>query len=212
MISDLKSRPSALAIVPALFALTTFAAIVSAKDATASTEAKSSASDEQAGDQAPRAQIDKEIAKARARMRQDDRKYSRQEIRDAEALYQSANKNLGDPKAKDILQEMVKKYPKLNRTGCAILYLGQRSEGADREKYLKQAVDDFSDCFYGNGVQVGAYARYVLGHYYRDNGDVEKGNALLKEVVDKYPTSVTHKGDQLAKIAKQDMASPPPPK
>jgi hypothetical protein len=183
-----------------------------AKDAGSKDAAKAKPDEEQAGDQAPREQIDKEIAKARARMRQDDRKYSRQQIRDAEALYQSANKNLGDPKAKDILEEMVKKYPKLNRTGCAILYLGQRSEGKDRERYLKQAVDDFSDCFYGNGVQVGAFARYLLGHYYRDNGDAQKGNALLKEVAEKYPTSVTHKGDQLAKIAKQDMATPPPPK
>jgi hypothetical protein len=168
--------------------------------------------EEQAGNAAPRTQIDAEIAKARARMRQDGRKYSAQELKDAEALYQVANKNWRTPEAKASLEKMVEKYPKFNRTGCAILYLGQYSQGEQREKYLKQAVDDFSDCFYGNGVQVGAYARYLLGLYYRDKGDVEKGNALLKEIVDKYPTSVTHKGDKLAKIAKDDLASPPPPK
>jgi TolA-binding protein len=145
-------------------------------------------------------------------MRQDGRKYSAEQLKDAETLYQVANKSWRSPEAKASLEQMVKKYPKFNRTGCAVLYLGQYAQGEAREKYLKQAVDDFSDCFYGNGVQVGAYARYLLGHYYRDSGDVEKGNALLKEVVDKYPTAVTHKGDQLAKIAKQDMASSPPPK
>ena len=183
-----------------------------AKDAPAANDpAKGQADDEQAGDQAPRAQIDKEIAKARARMRQDGRKYSAEQLKDAEALYQVANKSWRSPEAEASLEQMVKKYPKFNRTGCGLLYLGQYTRGEEREKYLKQAVEDYSDCFYGNGVQVGAFARYLLGHHYRDNGDVEKGNALLKEVIEKYPTSVTHKGDQLAKIAKQDMASAPPP-
>ena len=168
--------------------------------------------DQQAGAQAPRSQIDAEKAKARARMRQDGRKYSAAELQEAEGLYQVANKSWRSPEAKDSLEKMVKKFPKFNRTGCAILYLGQYSTGEDREKYLKQAVDDFSDCFYGNGVQVGAFARYLLGHYYRENGQVEKGNALLKEVVQKYPTSVTHKGDQLAKIAKEDLERAPAPK
>ena len=145
-------------------------------------------------------------------MRQDSRRYSQQELRDAEQLYQVANKQWRSPEAKASLEQMVKKYPKFNRTGCATLYLGQYSEGEEREKYLTQAVKDFSDCYYGNGVQVGAYARYLLGLYYRENGQVEKGNALLKEIVDKYPKSVTHKGDQLAKIAKEDIANPPPPK
>jgi beta-lactamase regulating signal transducer with metallopeptidase domain len=168
--------------------------------------------EEDAGDKAPRTQIDAEIAKARARMREDGRRYSRAELQEAEQLYQVANKQWRSPEAKASLEQMVKKYPKFNRTGCAILYLGQYSEGEDREKYLKQAVKDFSDCYYGNGVQVGAFARYLLGHYYRDNGQVEKGNALLKEVVTKYPKSVTHRGDALAKIAKDDLETPPAPK
>ena len=173
---------------------------------------KESEDEEQAGDKAPRAQIDAEIAKARARMRQDARRYSQQQLKEAEQLYQVANKQWRSPEAKASLETMVKKYPKFNRTGCATLYLGQYAEGAEKEKYLTQAVERFGDCYYGNGVQVGAFARYLLGHYYRDNGEVEKGNALLKEVVQKFPKSVTHRGDQLAKIAKQDMELPPPPK
>jgi hypothetical protein len=170
------------------------------------------AAEDEAGDKAPRAQIDAEIAKARARMREDGRRYSKAELREAEQLYQVANKEWRSPEAKASLETLVKKFPKFNRTGCAVLYLGQYSKGEDREKYLKQAVEQFSDCFYGNGVQVGAFARYLLGHHYRDNGDVERGDALLKEVVDKFPKSVTHRGDQLAKIAKKDMELPPPPK
>ena len=157
-------------------------------------------------------QLKREKGNASSRLQQDRRRFPRQDISDAEALYQVANKNWRSAEAKESLQKMIAKYPQFNRTGCGLLYLSQYARGEEREKYLKQAVEDYSDCFYGNGVQVGAFARYLLGHHYRDNGDVEKGNALLKEVVEKYPTSVTHKGDQLAKIAKQDMASPPPPK
>jgi hypothetical protein len=145
-------------------------------------------------------------------MREDARRYSKAELQEAEQLYQVANKEWRSPEAKASLETLVKKFPKFNRTGCAVLYLGQYSKGEDREKYLKQAVEQFSDCFYGNGVQVGAFARYLLGHHYREKGDVERGDALLKEVVDKFPKSVTHRGDQLAKIAKKDMELPPPPK
>jgi TolA-binding protein len=175
-------------------------------------EPKDKPEQDQAGDQAPRPQIEAEIAKARARMRQDSRQYSQQELQEAEQLYQVANKQWRSPEAKASLETMIKKYPKFNRTGCAVLYLGQYSQGEEREKYLSQAANDFSDCYYGNGVQVGAFARYLLGHYYRENGQVEKGNALLKEIIQKYPKSITHKGDQLAKIAKEDLKSPPAPK
>jgi TolA-binding protein len=156
-------------------------------------------------DQASREQIDAEKAKARTRMRQDSRKYSEDELRDAEQLYQVANKSWRSPEAWQNLEALVKKYPKFNRTGCAVLYLGQYSKGEQREKYLKQAIDDFSDCFYGDGVQVGAYARYLLAMHYKDTKNPDKAAELLKELIKKYPKSVTHGGDQLAKIANDDL-------
>ena len=206
-----------LLAVPALVALAhrpSVAVAVAAADAPGDA-AKSDATEESdapASAQASREQIEAEKAKARARMRLDGRRYSRQELQEAEQLYQVANNKWRSPEAKASLEQMVKRFPKFNRTGCATLYLGQYAEGAERERYLKQAVADFSDCFYGNGVQVGAYARYLLSHYYRDTGEVEKGDALLKELIKKYPKSVTHQGDQLAVIAKEDLSSPPAPK
>jgi hypothetical protein len=208
-----RSRPAARLtdkVLTALFALALPVINAAASTTLQAADNKPAEIENQAGDQAPREQIEAEKAKARSRMRQDSRKYSAEELREAETLYQVANKQWRSPEARASLETLVKKYPKFNRTGCGILYLGQYSQGEERERYLTQAVKDFSDCFYGNGVQVGAYARYLLGLYYRDKGEVEKGNALLKELIEKYPKSVTHRGDQLAKIAKDDLASPPP--
>ena len=74
------------------------------------------------------------------------------------------------------------------------------SKGKERESYLKQAIEGYSDSFYGNGVQVGAYARYYLAYYYKDKGDADKANALFNEIREKYPNAVNHRGKPLADI------------
>ena len=94
--------------------------------------------------------------------------------------------------------KLIKKYNKANRTGCALLYLGQMSKGEEREEYLKQAIADFSDCFYGNGVQVGAYARYYLAYHYKESGEEKKSTELFEEIGEMYPNAINHKGRLLA--------------
>ncbi|MDA3926623.1 MAG: hypothetical protein PF904_18205 [Kiritimatiellae bacterium] len=144
--------------------------------------------------------------KARERMRKDLDVYSRDELKEIESLYQVANKNWKTDKEKGTdrekgkasLKELLSKYDKANRTGCALLYLGQMSKGEEREKYLKQAIEGFSDSYYGNGVQVGAYARYYLAYYYKENGDKKRAKALFDEIRKNYPNAVTHKGSPLS--------------
>lgn len=104
------------------------------------------------------------------RMAQDQKKYTSEQLREAEQLYQVANKDWRSAEAKASLQTMIEKYPDVNRTGCAVLYLGQMSEGADREKYLTQAAEKHADSMYGDGVVVGAFARYYLGQHYAKAG------------------------------------------
>lgn len=58
-----------------------------------------------------------------------------------------------------ILERVVRTYPKSNRAGSAMLYLARLSSGEQREAYLKKAIKDHGDTWYGNGVQVGALAR-----------------------------------------------------
>ena len=79
---------------------------------------------------------------------------------------------------------MLEKYDKANRTGCATLYLGQASEGAERLEYLTRAVEKFSDCYYFNGCQVGGYGRYVLAMTLWEKGEKEKARALLARTED----------------------------
>jgi tetratricopeptide (TPR) repeat protein len=136
----------------------------------------------------------------RQRTEQDRRTYSDEQLREIEVLYQSANKDLRSPEAKMALKSLIEKYPKANRTGCAVQYMGQMSSGEERERYLKLAIKDFGDCFYGSGVQVGAYARYYLGFHYKETGRVKEAEALFDEIKENYPEAVTHKGKRLVDV------------
>jgi TolA-binding protein len=135
--------------------------------------------------------------KARARMRQDARKHSSEEIGSAEELYQVANKNWRTEQARQSLQQMVEKFPDVNRTGCAVLYLGQMSVGEERERLLTDAIEKYGDCYYGNGVNVGAYARFLLAHYYKENGEADKAKKLFNDIRTKYADAVDHGGRSL---------------
>lgn len=136
-------------------------------------------------------------ARAQERMRQDLAIYSRDDMRALETLYQSANRDLSAPGAKSALQKVVKDYPKSNRAGSAILYLAQLSSGGGREAYLKKAIKDHGDAWYGNGVQVGALARAQLAAYYAANDKPSDAKKLAREVVERFPGAVDHRGRPL---------------
>ena len=85
-----------------------------------------------------------------------------------------------------------------NRVGCALLYLGQVAEGEEAETYLGRAITDYSDSIYGDGVQVGAYARLSLAHHHAQAGRDEEARSLLQEIRDGYPYAVDHSGNPLS--------------
>jgi hypothetical protein len=143
---------------------------------------------------------EKQRLQARQRMRRDSEVYSRDQLREIEDLYQVANKQWRSQEGKESLEALIKKYDKANRTGCALLYLGRMSEGEDRRKYLKEAIEDYSDCYYGDGVQVGAYARFCLAHVYRDAGDSSKADRLFAEIRTDYPEAIDHSGRLLSTL------------
>ena len=154
-------------------------------------------------EQAPAAQRQKLQARAKQRMRQDLQKHTPDQLREAEALYQVANKNWRTPEAKQSLEQMVAKFPNVNRTGCAVLYLAQYSRGEEQERLLKEAIEKYGDCFYGNGVQVGAYARLLLGSYYQQNGKEDLATQQFDELRQKFPDAIGHRGESLvAKLPK----------
>ena len=136
-------------------------------------------------------------ARAQERMRQDAAVYSAADLEALEDLYQSANKDLRAPAAKDALQQVIKKYPKSNRAGSAVLYLAQMATGDEREAYLKTAITTYGDTWYGDGVQVGAFGRAQLAVYYATHERLAEGKALAREVVDRFPGAVDHRGKPL---------------
>lgn len=149
-------------------------------------------------------QVDAQRAKARERMKKDGQVYSQKQLREIESLYQVANQKWQSEEGKKSLKELIQKYDKANRTGCALLYLGQMSQGAEKEEYLNKAISDFSDCWYGDGVQVGAFARFMLALHYRGSDQTEKAEALLAELKTRYPDAIDHKGKLLSDGAKPE--------
>lgn len=145
---------------------------------------------------------DSQRALAKERMSKDSEVYSREELQEIESLYQVANQKWQTQDGKDSLKKLIEKFDKANRTGCALLYLGQMSKGKEREDYLQKAIDGFSDCFYGDGVQVGAYARFYLAYHCKESGQKEKAEGLFKEIAGKYHDAIDHKGRLLADMMK----------
>jgi TolA-binding protein len=158
---------------------------------------KSTATAEAARGEAQKQQLQ---AKARARIRKDRDKYTPQQIQEAEQIYQTANKNWRSPEAKAALEQLVERFPDLDRTGCAVLYLGQMSDGPEKEQLLKDAIEKHGDCFYMNGVQVGAFGRYLLGSYYKEKGDNDKAAEIFEQLKKNYPDSVDHHGRPLVSM------------
>jgi tetratricopeptide (TPR) repeat protein len=138
--------------------------------------------------------------KARQRAALDLKEYSREQLAECEALYQVANKDWRSSEAKASLEKMVEKFPDVNRTGCAMLYLGQYATGEERVRLLMQAVEKHSDCYYLNGAQVGGYGRLVLIDTYLQLGKRDEAKKLADELRKDYPDAITHKGVLISSV------------
>jgi serine/threonine protein kinase len=136
-------------------------------------------------------------AKFEQRSAEDKKNYTQAQLQEAEQLYQVANHKWGTPEAMESLRTMIKKYPNIDRTGCATLYLAQMTQGEERAKCLQDCMDEYNDCFYGDGVQVGALARFFLVQDYRSQGNTQKAEELANEIKTKYPTAIDHGGHLL---------------
>jgi len=152
---------------------------------------------------APEITISRQKELAKERMQKDTDKFSQEQLREIETLYQSANKNLKAPEAKGMLEQLVSKYGGSNRAGCGILYLCKMTQGEEQIKYLSEAIDKYSDCYYGDGVQVGPYAKFYLAKRYQHDKRNDKAQALYKEIGTLYPDAVTHGGTLLLSSLRQ---------
>jgi hypothetical protein len=152
--------------------------------------------------------IDTLRARAQERMRRDRDTFTVEQLQQLETLYQSANRALKAPGSKDILRQVIEKYPRSNRAGCAALYLARLSEGDDREKQLHDAIENYADAMFGDGVQVGAMARAELAFLYARSGRTADVQKLADEVNQLYPGAVDHRGGRLADGLRRLAATP----
>jgi len=108
--------------------------------------------------------------------------------------------------------ELEKSHPEHNRTGCAALYLAQTYQQAgDRdnaEKFFRRAIKQYDRCRYGDGVQVGAYATYLLADLLRRRGRTQEAETLLKQLVDQYPNAVDHRRRSLRDLVLRGQGAP----
>src|SRR5262245_55245650 len=131
------------------------------------------------------------------RMAEDQEKYSQEQLREAENLMRVADQHFGSQEASEALQTLLKNYPTSNRAGCAMLYVAQSSEGDNRLRSLRECIEKYNDCFYGDGVQVGAYARFLLAEDLMNKGEQEKAAAFYSEIRTRYPDALDHHGNLL---------------
>jgi len=141
--------------------------------------------------------VDEERKKAAERAKQDTKHFTRHELQGVEALYQGANRKLDQPESLDALRKLVDRYPKANRAGCAALYLGQRTRGDEQIQYLRMAIDDYGDCYYGNGVNVGAYAKLILAYRLRKDGMGKESEDLFDQIRSDHSRAIDHQGNLL---------------
>jgi hypothetical protein len=130
----------------------------------------------------------------------DVRTHSQVKAVEVENAYQATQRNWNSPEAIEARKKFVKKYPGFNRTGCALCELGQLTSGPECEPYLKECIQKYDDCYWGDGVQVGPLARYFLANYYKGAGQNDKAEALYKEIKDNYPDSIDHSGQPLVDV------------
>lgn len=135
--------------------------------------------------------------RVQARFALDRDAYTSEQVLDAEKLYVLVSTKPSSTVASNSFQALLTNYPHMDRTGCAALYMAQRSQGDERVKNLQECIDKYSSCMYGDGVQVGAFARFLLAREYSRQGDDAKAEALSEELKTQYPDAVDHAGTLL---------------
>ena len=132
----------------------------------------------------------------------DLKKYTREQLTEAENMYAAAESKWNSPEYSESVKQMVQKFPDANRAGCLLLEFAQNTTGPDSEKCFKDCIEKYNDCYYGDGVQVGAFARFWLADYYSKTNENERAAALYKEIKDNYSDAIDHNGQLLITLIK----------
>ena len=136
----------------------------------------------------------KDPTRARQRILADNDRYTREELHGIEILYKQAALDWTAPEAKQILQTLQTRFPKANRTGCALLRHALQLSNEEKIDQLQHLIQHYSSCYFPDGVHIGSFARLTLSLAYRKAGNfsaAEKQIDLLRQI---HPHAIDHQG------------------
>ena len=138
--------------------------------------------------------------KARQRLADDARWYGPEELRDIEDRYRAAHQPFTPnllPGSRPQLVELVEKYPRSTRSGCAALQVARSSSAEERERSLETVIQLHSDAWCEDGVQVGSLARALLAMHFVGLERYDEAERLVSDVALQFPGSVDTAGAPL---------------
>jgi hypothetical protein len=92
---------------------------------------------------------------------------------------------------------LVRRYPRSNRAGCALLELAQLATGVGREEYLRRAIRFGGDARFENGVQVAALARAMSAVHLAGLERFNEAEQVATELVTRFPGAIDQTGATL---------------
>jgi len=141
--------------------------------------------------------------RAGIRAAQDAALYSPAQRTEIESLYEVAKRNWRTPEPHESLQRLLKEFGRANQTGWAVFFRGEKSDGQDRIDYLTRAVQEFSDCFFPDGCQIGGYGRYLLAKSLWAKGEKGRARAVLDELKTQYAQATDHNGQPMSQLVEE---------
>jgi TolA-binding protein len=149
----------------------------------------------------------------RARERRDAEKasFSEAEVAEIEALSKAATQDWGKPEGEAALAALAEKFPKADRTGATYLQVGQMRRDEFGEQCLRLAAERHGDAINAAGVQVGPFARLLLGMRLWNSDRQDEARRLFTEIRDRFPDAVGPRGNLLSEMlpAGWEKAIPP---
>lgn len=109
-------------------------------------------------------------------------------------------------------EELQRKFPTHNRTGCATVRLGLAYRRAgkldDAEKALRRAMTQYADCRFGDGGHVGGDAMYRLVMLFVQKGKADEARSILKQLTERYPDVKNGRGFKYSDMARDALERP----
>jgi hypothetical protein len=139
--------------------------------------------------------------RARAHLDAERSLFTGPELADIEARYQSAHLQdaplVRKSEGAQMLRELLQRYPRSNRAGCAVLELAQQSSGPTRQQYLEEAIARHDDAWFESGAQVGAVARAMLAVHLAGLERFDEAERVAAELTARFPGAVDRTGAPL---------------